>query len=418
MGVDYSGGWDAVIAANFADVNRLLAYAYAQHVTPASGSGSFTIPVAGFSIPVTINATVGAWTITGGTGQNVIIAVPFTGGSATIGANTYAMNSVVLNVTVLLRFIRSTGTGGANTYQLTLNVTDPNAIVAVSLSHPPPNLTPNDQTALTIALRNLLQTRLGGSGVSLATLNISSLAADYPWLVPNRGMQYAAASNPSGAGQLGLLLASANPQPGGPPTLVQGLMPAGCDSALILSNALFSSFLLAPSFAASLNVSPSNLTYRGSNPTTIWLNGDASVSGATITSATAVADNNQVAISLSGNKSPMSGVTVNFTINATYAPSVAGTSDRPTLTFNRTSENESHSTDVAWWVWLVSGLTGGALGAMVVAIIQAVVNNAASSSLGAPTGFNKGINWPYGGSIRVTQALLPTPLQLGGVLQQ
>jgi hypothetical protein len=67
-------------------------------------------------------------------------------------------------------------------------------------------------------------------------------------------------------------------------------------------------------------------------------------------------------------------------------------------------------------VYVVSGLTGGAIGLMVVAIIQAVVNNSAGSSLSGtlPAGFTKAISWPFAGTVQINQAFLPTPLQLGG----
>lgn len=418
MGVDYCGGWDAVIATSFANVNRVLAYAYTQNVIPHGGSGQFQIQLGPAVIPATITAaTVAPWTMTGGTGQNVVLSVPFTGGSAVIGNVSCSLANVALQVQVLLRMVRSTLSGGSADYQLELVVTDPSAIISVGILNPPAGFTDTDTSALAIALRNLLQTAIGGSGVIVATLDLGQIAQSYPWLVPNQGISYAAASNSAspGDGQLGLLLATQNPPPGIPPTLVAGVIPPGCTAALVISNLLFSQNFLAPAFASSLNVAPSAMSYAGRNPTTVTMNGNGSVSGATITSAVATANDNSVAMTLQGNKSPSSGITVNFTINATYAVVLSGTAGNPVLSFQRTSESDSHSTDIAWWVWVASG---GAIGAIIVAIIQAVVNGAAGSSLSGtmPAGFVQSIAWPYAGSVQLTQALLPTPLQLGGTV--
>lgn len=146
--------------------------------------------------------------------------------------------------------------------------------------------------------------------------------------------------------------------------------------------------------------------------------GNASAGGGTITSAQAYANNNIVSLQMSGNASPMSGVSVNFTINATYGLTLSGPPNAPVLSFSRISQNENHSTDIAWWVWLIAGITGGVIGAAVVAIIQQVVNSAAGSSLGGalPSGFAQQIAWPFGGTVNITQANLPLPLQLGGTL--
>lgn len=419
MGVDYTGGWDVVAATSFANITKLLTYAYQQNVTPHSGNGSFPVPLGPVTITATVNAQVGAWSMTGGSGQNVVIQVPFTGGSATIGTKTYQLAGVGLSVTVLLRFVRSTVSGGSD-YQLMLVVTDPSAIVAATLTSPPPNMTPDEQSALQITLTNLLKSSLGGQGVALANLNLAQVAQQYPWLIPNNGIDYAAGSNSAspGDGQLGLLLATVSAPPGTPPTLVAGVIPQGCSGALIVSNKIFTQQFLAPAFASSLNVGTNQLTYMSSNPMIAALVGNASAGGGTITSAQAYANNNIVSLQMSGNASPMSGVSVNFTINATYGLTLSGPPNAPVLSFSRISQNENHSTDIAWWVWLIAGITGGVIGAAVVAIIQQVVNSAAGSSLGGalPSGFAQQIAWPFGGTVNITQANLPLPLQLGGTL--
>jgi hypothetical protein len=418
MGTDYTNGWDVCVATSFKNVNTILAYAYNHNVLPQKGSGQFPVPLGLVTVTADVTASVAPWTMTGGTGQNVVLNVPFTSGTAAIGTKTYALAGVSLKVTVLLRFIKSTLSSGAAGYKLVLNLTDPSAVVAVSLVNPPPNMTSDEQAALTVALRNLLQTALAGKGLSVAEVDLSQVAGSYPWLIPSRGIDYAAGSNSAGAGALGVLLATINPPPAVPPTLVAGTLPSGCDGALILSNQIFTQQFLAPAFASSLNVPTSRLTYGGANPMTAMLSGSASVSGATINQAQASVSNGGVALSLQGGKSPFDGVSVSFSINATYALSLGGTPQNPVLSFTRTSQSENHSTDIAWWVYLVSGLTGGAIAIAVVALIQAVINDAAGTTLSGtlPSGFTNSIAWPFSGTVAITQALLPTPLQLGGVV--
>lgn len=416
MGVDYTNGWDVCIATSFDNVSKLLAYAYDRNVTPHQGSGQFSVPLGPVTVTAQVtDATVGAWSMAGGTGQNVVISIPFTGGSAQIGTKTYVLSGDVLQVTVLLRFVKSTVGGGGAEYQLNINLTDPSAIVAVNLLNTPPNLTADEKSALTITLQNLLESSLAGSGVTVATVNLSQYAATYPWLVPTGGVDYAAATDSSaaGGGTLALLLATINPVPGTPPTLQSGTIPSGSNGALIISNQIFTQQFLAPAFASSINVPTSQLSYGGRNPMVI--SGSGSASGASV-SGQASAKNGQVALALNGSKSPMSGVSVDFTINAAYAVALGGTAQNPVLSFTRTSQSENHSTDIAWWVYLASGLSGGAIGLMVVAMIQAIVNSTAGSSLSSalPAGFASTIAWPFSGTVNLNQAFLPLPLQLGG----
>lgn len=416
MGIDYANGWDVVVAATFTNIDRLLALAWEQNVTPHQGSGAFSVTVGPATIPAVVSgAQMGAWTMTGGTGQNVVVAVPFTGGTATIGTNHCELAGMVLNVTLLLRAVRSSVDGGS--FQLTITLADPSAVVAVGLANPPPGLTAADLDVLNITLRNLLQAT-AGTAVPVATLPLGQLSA-FPWLVPSV-VEYAAETTAgiAGGGALAMLMATTHPPPGAPPTLLDGTIPPGCDGALIVSNDIFARRFLAPAVASSLGVDVGQMTFGGGTPTSVLFSGEASTGGGTITSATATAENDSIALVLQGNASPTSGVTVDFTINATYGLALGGTPAQPVLSFQRTSQTESHSTDVAWWVYVVSGLTGGAVGMLVVTVIQQVVDHAAGNQLSGsmPAGFTSSITWPFSGTIAITRALLPLPLQLGGTV--
>jgi hypothetical protein len=152
-----------------------------------------------------------------------------------------------------------------------LTITDPHAIVSVAIKNPPSQFTPNDISALADTLRQLLVSATVGEGIAIANLDLSRIASNFPWLMPTRGLDYAAGSNSAAPsdGQLGILIASLDPPPGTPSTLMNGIIPAGCDAVLVLSNMVFSKVFLAPPFAASINVSPAQLSYRGVNPTTV-----------------------------------------------------------------------------------------------------------------------------------------------------
>lgn len=421
MGVDYANGWDAVIASNFQDVDRLLNTAYQNNVTPHQGSGNFQVPLGPVQVPATISATIGVWTAIGGTGQNVMLSVPLTGGNAQIGDKACQLAGVMLQVQVLLRYVKSTLSGGGTQYQLTLNITDPSAIVSFTIQNPPANFSQQEVEALQITCRNMLQAAVSGAGIAIATLDLSTLATQFPWLMPTQGLSYAASSNSTapGDGQIGLLIASNNPPPGTPPTLLNGTIPSGSDAALILSNALFCQQFLIPALAQSLNASTGQFQLSGNNPATVVMSGEGSGGGGTITSAQAVANNNAISMQLQGNASPMSGVSVNFTIDATYALALGGSAANPVLNFQQTSHNENHSTDIAWWVYLVSGLSGGAIGILVVTLIQQIVNSIAGSNLSGamPANFVHSFAWPFAGTVNINQAAIPTPLVLGGVVQ-
>lgn len=418
MGVDYANGWDAVIASGFADINRLLGAAYQNNVTPHSGSGSFEVTVGPASVPATISATIGPWTAVGGSGQNVVFSVPLTGGSAQIGSKGCQLQGVVLQVQVLLRFVRSTVTGGGTEYQLTLNITDPAAIVSFAIQNPPANFTSEEVQALNVTCQNMLASAATGGSLVIATLDLSTIASQFPWLMPTQGLAYAASSNSAtpGDGQLALLIASVNPPPGGPTTLMAGTIPSGSDAALVISNALFCTQFLIPALASSVGAGVGQFSLQGSNPATVVMSGQGSAGGGTITSCTAVANNNSIALQIQGNASPMSGVSVDFTINATYAVALTGTASNPTLTFQETSKNENHSTSIAWWVYVVSGLSGGAIGIVVATLIQQIVNSSAGASLSGalPASFVHSFSWPFAGTVNLNQATLPTPLVLGG----
>jgi hypothetical protein len=421
MGVDYANGWDAVIASNFGDVGKLLNAAYQNNITPHQGSGTFQIPLGPVQVPATISASIGPWAMTGGTGQNVVLKVPLTGGNATIGDKGCALAGIVLDVTVLLRFVRSTLSGGGTEYQLTINIADPSAIVAFQIENPPADFTQQEVNALEITCRNMLQAAVSGSDIAIATLDLSAIASQFPWLMPTQGLSYAASSNSAapGDGQIAILIASANPPPGPPPTLLNGTIPSGSDAALVISNALFCQRFLIPALASSLGASVSQFGLSGRNPATVVLSGQGHAGGGTITSAQAVANNNSISLHVEGNASPMDGVTVNFTIDATYGISLGGSADNPVLTFQETSHNENHSTDIAWWVYLVSGLSGGAIGILVATLIQQIVNSTAGSTLSGamPASFVHAFAWPFAGTVTINQAAIPTPLVLGGAAQ-
>lgn len=90
MGVDYMNGWDAMVATSQANVNSALQLAYNDNLLPHSvGPVSFTIPVFGYNIPASVTAQLSAWQLSGGSGKNVVISIPFGTGTLTVGNTSY-----------------------------------------------------------------------------------------------------------------------------------------------------------------------------------------------------------------------------------------------------------------------------------------------------------------------------------------
>lgn len=439
MGVDYMNGWDAMVATSQANLNQAMTLAYNAGLLPKSLQTSFTITVFGMQFPASVNATLDPWRFAGGSGKNVVVSLPFTGGTLTIGTTPYPLTGLVLQVTCLLSYIKSPvqpATGTNYTFQI--DFTAPDAIVAVQVQNPPPGL---DQNTIDIVLLNFLKNALGGHTYDIATVNLGYVEENYPYLVPTL-IEYAVDTNSTDPNStiFGVQMLTTNKIPGNQ-DIVPGTVPSGspvCDSAALVSNELFTKKLLLPGLAGALpGVTASQLmaSYAG-GAWSVVNNGDLTLDmshSPTVTSLSANVDNNLVNVSIIGHAEVSAGITVNFNMTATYALQLTTSGATQSINLVQQSQNVNHSVDVATWVIITAAALAalvlafvGPLAALIVAGIEALViyliatiaNNKAGNILkdSLPAKVSANVNWTNLEDFTIQQALLPTPLQLGGTI--
>jgi hypothetical protein len=439
MGTDYLNGWDAMVATSQANINAAMVLAYNANLLPHSLKKEFTITVFDFDIPAKVDSRLGAWRLSGGSGKNAVISIPFTGGTLTLGKNSYPLAGVVLQVTCLLSYIKSPIKPVSGTdYTLRIDFTSPNAIVAVQVINPPPKL---DQTSIEIALLNFLKNGIGGHTYDLATVNLQYVQKNYPYLVPTL-FQYAIDTDTVDPNRstFGVQMLTLNTTPGNQ-DIIRGTVPTGtpeCNSAALVSNQIFAQKVLLPGIAQALHVDASKLASRFTAGTwTIVNTENITLPGSydpIVTSLTANVDNNLVRVDVKGHCEASPGIDIFFTISAKYAMKIATSGTTQTINLEQQGAPVvDHSVQVAAWVIIVASaliaLVYAVLGvvaalivagiyALIVIIIAAIANNKAGDILkdSMPSIVADGVKWNHMDLFTLRQANLPTPLQLGGIM--
>jgi hypothetical protein len=428
-----------MVATSQANVNAAMILAYKANLLPHSLKAKFTIKVFGFDIPAAVDSTLGAWQLSGGSGKNAVVSIPFTGGTLTVGTESYPLAGVILQVTCLLSYIKSPIQPVSGTdYTIQIDFTSPDAIVAVQVVNPPPGL---DQSSIDIVLLNFLKNALGGHTYDIATVNLQYVQENYPYLVPTL-FEYAIDTNTvdPNSSIFGVQMLSINTTPGNQ-DIIPGTVPTGppaCDSAALISNQIFAQKLLLPGVAEALSVDASKLASRYTGGTWTIVNTEdirlPTSHNPVVTSLAAYVDNNLVSIHVVGNCEASPGIDISFTISAKYALQI-GTSGA-TQTINLVQQGDpdiQHSVSVATWVIITTAaLAGlvlivmGPLAALIVAGIEALIvflvatiaNNKAGDILkdSMPSIVAAGVKWNHMDIFTLKQAQLPTPLQLGGTM--
>jgi hypothetical protein len=431
-------GWDAMVASSQANVNRGMVLAYNAGLLPKDIKTSFSFEVFGVTIDAKVDGQLGAWSFAGGSGKNVIVSIPFNSGTLTLGTKTYPLNGVVLQVTCLLSYIKSPiQPAGGTDYTLQINFAAPDAIVAVQVLNPPPGL---DQSSLDIVLLNFLKKALGGHTYDLATVNLGEVQADYPYLMPTL-FEYAVDTNSVSPDStiFGVQMLTVNKTPGNQ-AIVPGTVPIGtpaCDSAVLVSNQLFVQKVLLPGIATSLKVPNSKLTTRYAGGSwSIINNGNITLDAShspVLTSLVAAVDNSLLRIDLIGSVEASPGITIDFTINATYSLSLSEAGGVQSLNLVKVTQNTNHTVTVATWVIITAsvlaalvmavlgpivGLLVAGIEALIIYLVATLANNAAGEILSdsMPAVVSGNVKWSYLNVFTIKQALMPTPLQLGGVM--
>jgi hypothetical protein len=439
MGVDYMNGWDAMVVSSQANVNQAMVLAYNAGLLPKDVDVDFSFEVFGIPVNAHVKGQLGAWTFAGGSGKNVIVSIPFLSGTLTIGTQNYPLRGVVLRVTSLLSYIKSPiQPVGGTSYTIQVNFAAKEAIVAVTVLNPPPGV---DVTNLEIVLMNFLKKALTGHTYDLATVDLGSIQKDYPYLVPTL-FEYAVDTNSQDPNSsiFGVQMLTVNTTPGNQ-ALVPGTVPTGapaCDSAALVSNQILVQQLLLPGVATAIGVDAKNLTSRLVGGSWSIINkGDITLSSEknpVLSSLNAWVDNDLVKIDLVGSVEASAGITVSFTVNASYKMKLT-TSDKGVqkLDLVQVSSTNNHTVHVATWVIITASVLAalvmmvlGPVIALLVAGIEALIiyliANIANNKVGEllstslPATVASKVSWSSLNLFTIKQALLPTPLQLGGIM--
>jgi hypothetical protein len=239
---------------------------------------------------------------------------------------------------------------------------------------------------------------------------------------------------------MGIQMLSVSKTPGSQ-DIVRGTIPGGtpvCDSAALVSNQLFASKLILPGIAGAINVDPSRLTTTYTGGTWTVSNTDditlPTSHNPIITSLTAYIDNNLLNLHIIGHCEATPGIDISFTIDAKYSMQLAGTGDAQTINLVQQGDPDvNHSVSVATWVIITAAalaalvlMVMGPLAALIVAAIEALViylvatiaNNKSGDILktSLPSIVASNVKWAHTDVFTIKQALMPTPLQLGGIM--
>ncbi|HLG60456.1 MAG TPA: TULIP family P47-like protein [Ktedonosporobacter sp.] len=439
MSNDYMNGWDTMVATSQANVNKALVLAYNDDKLPHHATGAFTIKMFGMEFPAYIDADLGPWNLAGGSGKLVIVEIPFTGGTMTIGNITYPLAGVLLDVTCLLTEIKSPieHEDGSSDYIFQINFVSPDAIQAVQVKNPPPGI---DQNTIDIVLLNFLKETLGGNTYDIATVNLNGAQQDYAYIIPTL-CEYAIDTNTAdpNSSVFGFQMLTINTVPGNQ-DIARGTIPVGtptCDSAVLLSNQIFVQYILMPGIVSSLGVSADHLMpVYNAGSWQVVNNGDITLNmdyNPVLSSFNAVINNNLLDISLTGHVEASPGITINFNATATYQLQLTNSGTTQTLDLVQVSHDSSTSVDVATWVYITTAglaalmtlvmgpIAGGlvaAVEALIVYIVATVANNKAGELLAnsLPLTISSNVTWTYMEVFTIEQALMPMPLQLGGII--
>jgi hypothetical protein len=439
MGVDYMNGWDAMVVSSQANINQAMVLAYNAGLLPKDVDVDFSFEVFGVPIQAHVKGQLGAWSFAGGSGKNVIVSIPFKSGTLTIGTKDYPLQGVILQVTSLLSSIKSPiQPAGGTDYTIQINFAAPSAIVAVNVLNPPPGI---DVTNLEIVLLNFLKTALAGHTYDLATVNLGEFQEKYPYLVPSL-FEYAVDTNSEDPNSsiFGVQMLTVNKKPGNQ-SLIPGTVPLGtpaCDSAALVSNQLLVQQLLLPGVASALKVDASKLTSRFIGGAWVIINnGNITLSTShdpVLSSLNAWVDNDLVKIDLIGSVEASDGITVDFTVNASYRMQLSTTPKGvQKLDLVQVSSTNNHTVHVADWVIIVASVLAalvmfvlGPIVALLVAGIEALIiyliAHIADNTVGEllatslPATVASKVAWSNLNLFTIKQALMPTPLQLGGIM--
>lgn len=417
MGIDYTNGWDVVIAVGVATLKpQLLPISSSGHMPFFGPEPGSHVSVAGKSVEVAGYFAIAHAELAGGTGSIAQIRYRTSRvGSLpplTLGGKAFDLRNVNFLLDVTLTFKQSTdpSTHVDDDHYLKL-VFGPGVVRSVKVENPPTGTSVAEAEALGSVFADLLVKRLQQAvpdGFTIATLPLSKYKGRFPWMAPIHGLAYAFHEN-----ALGFLIASEN-EPPGPPTLHDGVLASGwgCNAVLVISNRILSEHFLCPMLAAMIQADPSTsgIVPSGTYPMTVSIAKEVWTNIGAFRAATATANDGQISVHLEYDRTS-SDFSRSFTTDLTYELKPAGTK----VWIQQTSFHDGvHSNLPTWFEFAMALCPPVEIGLQLGDYFDSKSGYAHYGFDYSLWGFIGQSEWPFPAGFELTHVFLPGPIQFGG----
>lgn len=442
MTTDYMQGWDVIVATRQKQINQGIKRAYDEGMIPKDFNQKMTFEFLGTKIDVTISGTFGTMQVVGGTGQVMQILLPVEKGTIE-GAGGFKIDikGTKVIVSLNLTFVESQvkPKDGYN-YDITIDFTKQDAWVGINLIDLPPVLE-QQRTAIAIALTDYLRKNTGGQSYRIATVNLKNYAdqPEFKYVVPKL-VQYAMLTSTQSADQniFAMLLQSVSASPG-KAQLLDGTIPTGFESAVLVSNPLFMQHMIAPAIAKGFNIDATALAATGnpmviSNTMDITAKVDADgEKEITIQRLAVQVTDNSLSIELKIRYVVSPGINLIYTISPSrYSFEIVEKDGKKQLELREVEFKASKDVEMEWWVWVLGGaaailllpIVGIIISAIlagiamaIIAIIGAIVKDKAPDLKSSViVGAAKPVQWNYASIFSPQKVLMPGALQTAGTI--
>lgn len=435
-------GWDLAAAIKVEKLNKLLSFAFEKKVLPQAFDYTTTIKFLSLVFQVHLLGTLGAPTISGGTGENINISFPITSGKLIFNNITYSLGSnASLILTVNLECVETTREDNSTVYTFYLKLHD-KAMVAAAVNGLPPEVIDALGGASVIAavVTDAVIAAAKEASIKICEVSASDIPSSYSYLVPKTAKycfkQFATLEESI----LAVLVLTVS-QKEGTRVIDDNAIPDGCDGSVIIQNQLFMKNILAKSIASSCNTTVDNLDFRTlsehiGHPVELF-NKNAfnykQIEGYTpkITSLTVSEYDNYLYIHMNATVTPTAGINLHYNADGKYSASFSDASGgTQEFELTESSFDSGHTLDIEWWVWTIAALAsvvalwvGGVLVGVIVGVLSAGIAGMVGGIISAcaPSGLDSStftsaaaaVKWEHSDIVTFKKIGLFGDLQLG-----
>jgi hypothetical protein len=417
MGIDYTNGWDVVIATSLAALNRkLLAIQTIVSIDPDPNSDAANpwpqIPVGNKVVTLRGIFITDGVQLVGGSGSTVQVRIgvgQYKGMEVSFDDTFYEIKGAYFLLDMTPSF--NDGDQWDGDRHLMLKFSGPGAVKSVKLENAPAGMNNDEAAGLAATFVNIMAQKFP-KGVEIASLPLSRYAGRFPWMRPIHGVDYAIHEN-----ALGILLATENEAPPGPPSLHDGVLASGwgCNAVMVINNQIFAEHFLSPMLAAMIETNPGRIySMDSSYPQTVSIHTEVETNLGKVRVATATANDGQIAVHIEYDRSGgagSGGMSYSCSTDLTYVLEPAG----QTAQLRRTSARDSVHTNIPTWMSICS------LG--VVDLTMKITDYYGSEHDAAGQQPNDSLwdfareqSWPFPENFNLTHVFLPGPVQFGGTV--